>query len=101
MDKVQSRLNLARDLGATHIIDTSSFPLLTNDLTTAIRAIVPLGTNANFDTTGVIPLIEVGVQTLHPKGQMILIGTVNGSMKLDLGMLLSVRFAQKNLEWLH
>ncbi|CAO2651388.1 Nn.00g039580.m01.CDS01 [Neocucurbitaria sp. VM-36] len=87
VDKVQSRLELARELGATHVIDTSNFPSLTIDLITAIKEILPLGTNATFDTTGIIPLIEAGVQSLHPKGQMILIGTVNGSMKLDLGIM--------------
>ncbi|KAJ4363388.1 hypothetical protein N0V83_009681 [Neocucurbitaria cava] len=91
VDKIQSRLDLAKDLGATHVLDTSNFPSLTSDLTAAIREIAPSGTNATFDTTGVIPLIEVGVRALHANGQMILIGTVNGSMMLDLGMLLNVR----------
>lgn len=94
MDRVQSRLDLAKELGATHLIDTSSLPSLTSDLTAAIREIVPLGTNATFDTTGVIPLIDAGVQTLHPKGQMILIGMVTGSLNVDLGMLLNVRRAK-------
>lgn len=57
----------------------------------AIREIVPAGTNANFDTTGVFPIIDAGVQSLHQKGQMILIGIVQGSMNIDIGALLNVR----------
>ncbi|KAF1847645.1 NAD(P)-binding protein [Cucurbitaria berberidis CBS 394.84] len=90
VDRVQSRLDLAREIGATHVIDTSNLPSLAADLNTAIREIVPLGTNANFDTTGVVPIIDGGLQSLHSKGQMILIGIVNGkSMDLDLGLLLN------------
>jgi Zn-dependent alcohol dehydrogenase len=88
---VQSRLTLAQELGATDVIDTSSLSSLAMDLGNAIREIVPQGTNANFDTTGVIPIIDAGVQSLHPKGQMVLIGIVDGHMNIDLGKIMTVR----------
>jgi Zn-dependent alcohol dehydrogenase len=90
VDRIESRLNLARELGATHVIDTSNCPSLTVDLAKAIRDIVPQGTNASFDMTGVIPIIDAGVQSLHPKGQMILIGIVDGKMSVDMGSMLAV-----------
>lgn len=90
VDRVKSRLDLARELGATHVIDTSNLPSLTADLAKAIRDIVPAGTNANFDTTGVFPIIDAGIQSLQAKGQMILIGIVAGSMNVDLGAMLNV-----------
>lgn len=98
VDRVQSRLDLAKELGATHIIDTTNFTSPASDLATAIREIAPRGTNANFDTTGVVALIEAGVQTLHPKGQMVLIGILDGKkMELDLGPILSVCILQRYL----
>lgn len=91
VDRVQSRLTLAKEMGATHVIDTSSFKDVTADLPTAIREIVPMGANAIFDTTGVVPLIAGAVKALHSKGQIILIGIVDGkTMDLDLGQLLNV-----------
>ncbi|KAH7381430.1 hypothetical protein DE146DRAFT_670584 [Phaeosphaeria sp. MPI-PUGE-AT-0046c] len=89
VDRVQSRLDLARELGATHCIDTSSFDSLTVDLVRAIRDVVPSGTNASFDTTGMKAIIDAGIQCLHQKGQMVLIGIVDGSISVDLGALLT------------
>lgn len=92
VDRVKSRLDLARELGATHTIDTSNLPSLTTDLVAAIKEIVPRGTNANFETTGVVPIVDAGVRSLHLKGQMILISILNGkTMELDLGFLMAVR----------
>jgi Zn-dependent alcohol dehydrogenase len=95
VDKVKSRLDLARDLGATHVIDTSNFASLAADLTKAIQDIAPKGTIANFDTTGVIPIIDAGVQSLGTKGQLILIGIVYGEMSVDIGKMLTVGFQKK------
>ncbi|KAH3981109.1 hypothetical protein HBI56_053370 [Parastagonospora nodorum] len=89
VDRVESRLQLAKELGATHVIDTSNFPSLTVDLAKAIRDIAPQGTNASFDMTGVIPIIDAGLQSLHPKGEMVLIGIVDGKMSVDMGAMLA------------
>lgn len=92
VDRVQSRLQLARELGATHVIDTANLPSLTTDLIAAIRAIAPTGTNATFDTTGVKPIIDAGAQTLQAKGQLVLVGIVEGTMNIDVGLLMAVSF---------
>lgn len=114
VDRIPSRLSLALELGATHVIDTSTLPSLTNDLVAAIRAIAPGGTNATFDTTGVKPIIDAGCQALGAKGQMVLIGIVEGGMNIDLGSLMSFghnirgcvegnaqpnKFVPKMIEW--
>lgn len=79
-------------MGATHVIDTSNFKDVATELPAAIRGVAPKGANAVFETTGVVPLIAAAVPALHPKGQIILIGIVNGkTMEIDLGALLSVR----------
>ena len=91
VDRIQSRLNLAKEMGATHVIDTSDFKDLAADLPAAVREIASKGVNAVFDTTGVVPLIAAAIPALHAKGQIILIGIVNGkTMDLDLGALLNV-----------
>jgi Zn-dependent alcohol dehydrogenase len=91
VDRVQSRLTLAKEMGATHTIDTSNFKDVSTELSKAVREVVPRGADAVFDTTGVVPLIAGGVKALHCKGQIILIGIVNGkTMDLDLEQLLNV-----------
>jgi Zn-dependent alcohol dehydrogenase len=87
----ETRLELARELGATHVINTADFSSLAVDLAKAIKEIAPGGTNANFDTLGVIPIIDAGVKFLHPKGQMILIGMVDGRLSLDSSPMMTVR----------
>ncbi|KAF1354267.1 NAD(P)-binding protein [Lizonia empirigonia] len=63
---------------------------VTADLPTAVREIVPMDANAIFDTTGVVPLIAGAVKALHSRGQITLIGIVDGkTMDLDLGQLLN------------
>ncbi|KAF2029886.1 GroES-like protein [Setomelanomma holmii] len=101
VDRVKSRLDLAREMGATHVIDPSNLPSLTSDLVKAIRDIVPKGTNFNFDTTGVLPLIDAGVQSLHQMGQMILIGIVSGQLGVNLGTILAVDDFEKALHDMH
>ena len=53
IDRVESRLELARSLGATDVIDTGDG----RDLGAAIRAIVPHGVDYVVDAAGVPPLI--------------------------------------------
>ncbi|KAL1648926.1 hypothetical protein SLS61_006657 [Didymella pomorum] len=91
VDRVQSRLDLVKEMGATHIIDTSKFQDVGTELPAAIKEIAPKGANAVFDTTGVVPLIAAAVRALQPRGQIILIGIVNGkTMDLDLGAILNI-----------
>lgn len=85
VDRVQSRLDIAKECGATHTINTSSFTDLKTDLDKTIKEIVPLGTNFNVDTTGVLPIIEAGVSSIQAGGQLILIGGMN-DLKLEIDL---------------
>jgi Zn-dependent alcohol dehydrogenase len=56
----------------------------------AIKEIVPLGTNFNIDTTGVLPIIKAGVSSIQAGGQLILIGIMSGlKLEVDLSDLLA------------
>jgi aryl-alcohol dehydrogenase len=66
VDRVESRLALARTLGATHAIDTSKSP----DLAAAILAIVPRGADYIVDTAGVPVLIGAAMGGLARLGTL-------------------------------
>ncbi|KAF1989883.1 putative alcohol dehydrogenase [Aulographum hederae CBS 113979] len=78
VDRVASRLKLAKELGATHAIDTSAFAAGDlSALVTAIREITPenLGADIVIDTTGVMPLVQAGIEAAAPLGRIIQVGT--------------------------
>ncbi|KAJ5783177.1 alcohol dehydrogenase [Penicillium paradoxum] len=72
VDKVKSRLQLAKALGATHTIDTSDagYPTLGD----AVRSLVPTGASIAIDTTGVPSIIEQSIQSTQARGKTVLIG---------------------------
>ena len=69
VEPVAARRALGRDLGATHAIDP-----LAGDVTAAIRAILPDGTDFAFDTSGRIDAIEAAMAALAPRGMIGLVG---------------------------
>ncbi|CAI7646041.1 unnamed protein product [Penicillium manginii] len=72
VDRVKSRLEIAKSLGATHIIDTSDSAFTT--LYEAVRRLIPLGASVAIETTGVPTIIEQSVQATTPRGRFIQIG---------------------------
>lgn len=70
VDLVDEKLQLAKSLGATHIIDTSTGL----DLNTAIREKFPNGVDYIIDTTGVAKLLQASVQALSHEGTLALVG---------------------------
>lgn len=64
------RRELAREFGATHVID----PLAEDDLAAAIRAIVPEGADYALDTTGRPDTIASLIGSLAPRGLLGLVG---------------------------
>lgn len=82
MDRVQSRLELARTLGATHTIDTSEEDFTTLD--NAVHGLIPAGVSIAVDTTGVPSLIEQSIQSTHARGKMVLIGAPPWDYKLGI-----------------
>ncbi|KAL4867809.1 hypothetical protein BDV12DRAFT_170621 [Aspergillus spectabilis] len=72
VDKVEARLQLARDLGATHTINTGSLGSAT--LKDAVWSIRPGGVSAVIDTTGVPSLLEESFHCTEKRGKFIFIG---------------------------
>ena len=65
-----SRRALARELGATHVID----PVETPDLAAAVRAILPQGVDHAFDTTGLPAVQSASLSALASKGVLGIVG---------------------------
>ncbi|KAJ0418347.1 chaperonin 10-like protein [Aspergillus carlsbadensis] len=74
VDKVESRLQVANDLGATHTINTGS--LVVAALKNAVENICPGGVSTVIDTTGVPNLIEESFQCAEKRGKLVFIGVV-------------------------
>jgi aryl-alcohol dehydrogenase len=69
VDRVASRLSLARELGATHAIDAGSV-----DVVAEIMAIAPQGVDFSLDTTGRPEVIPDAVRVLRGGGTCGLVG---------------------------
>ncbi|WP_224401712.1 NAD(P)-dependent alcohol dehydrogenase [Pseudonocardia sp. ICBG1034] len=65
VDVEQTRLDLARELGATHVVDAGRV----DDLSAALRAVVPRGTDFALDTSGRTQNLTAGVDALAPMGR--------------------------------
>lgn len=65
-----ARRALAKELGATHVID----PAAEADLAAAVRAIAPLGVDYAFDTTGRPEILTATMGCLAPKGVFAIVG---------------------------
>jgi Zn-dependent alcohol dehydrogenase len=75
IDRHQSRLALAKELGATHVVRVDPGANL-SDVTEAVKAVTSgLGTNITLDTTGVPALIAEGVKMTAFKGKVLQVGT--------------------------
>ncbi|WP_426168552.1 NAD(P)-dependent alcohol dehydrogenase [Sandarakinorhabdus sp. DWP1-3-1] len=85
VDRNPARLDLARELGATHTILADG-----RDVTAAIRAILPDGIDHIVDTTGVGPVIRAGVEALASRGQLAMLAVTppGTEITIDPNMLL-------------
>lgn len=91
MDRSQSRLALASQLGATHTIDTTPAGF---DMTQAVRKLCPQGITVVVDTTGVGKLIEGGLQSASNRGKLVLIAPPQSpeyKLSIDLAQFITVR----------
>jgi aryl-alcohol dehydrogenase len=82
-----ARRALALELGATHVID----PSVSTDLAAAVRAILPLGVDYAFDTTGRPDILAAIMSALAPKGVLGVVGIPPPGATLpgDLGNVLT------------
>jgi aryl-alcohol dehydrogenase len=81
------RRALALELGATHVID----PMAETDLAAAVRAIVAIGVDYAFDTTGRPDTLNATMACLGPKGVFGIVGIppAGTPMPGDLGTVLT------------
>lgn len=79
VDRVASRLKLAKELGATHIIDTSEG---LDHLAENVNNITSTGVRCIIDTTGVAPLLDQALRCLAIGGTLLLIASVPESVKM-------------------
>ncbi|KAL4902017.1 hypothetical protein BDW74DRAFT_187025 [Aspergillus multicolor] len=75
IDRYQSRLDLAKELGATHVVHVAEGMGL-DEVTAAVKEITGgLGTNITLDTTGFPALIAEGIKMTAFKGKILQVGT--------------------------
>jgi aryl-alcohol dehydrogenase len=78
VDIHDSRLELAKELGATHALNGSQV-----DVVKEIKNITNGGTNYAIDTTGVPPVVRQCLQALRPLGKAAIVG-VTPEMNIDV-----------------
>lgn len=90
VDIVDSKLQVASDVGASHTINTNQF----QDLNDGIRSKFANGVDKIIDATGVIPVLNDAVKALAHGGTLALVGVPppNRSLQVDaLDVLLSCK----------
>ncbi|KAF9880812.1 hypothetical protein CkaCkLH20_01854 [Colletotrichum karsti] len=70
IDIVSSRLELAKELGATHTINSKDFP----DMVKEIQRVTDGGPTFAMDCTGVLKVIEDTIACVRPLGTAVLVG---------------------------
>lgn len=81
-DLHDSRLELAEDFGATHLINSGS-----KDLIEEVRKITGSTVDFAFDCTGVIPVIEQIAETVGMMGTLVLVGGAPAEARFSLDHL--------------
>lgn len=85
IDRIASRLELAKSFGATHGINTS---FLTEGLTKEIENITGgTGTTITVDATGVVSLIQEGLEFTANQGKFILLGVPPMDAGLEISLV--------------
>ncbi|MDB5715003.1 MAG: alcohol dehydrogenase [Sphingomonadales bacterium] len=81
VDRVASRLELALELGATHVVNAA-----TEDVTAAVRAATGDGVDAALDTTGRADVISMALHALRQRGKLAVVATSDaaGEHKIEL-----------------
>lgn len=79
VDVHDSRLEKARELGATHTINGKN----TKDVVEKIREITGGGTHYALDTTGISPVVKQALQGLRARGELAVVG-IGSDFEMDL-----------------
>jgi aryl-alcohol dehydrogenase len=80
IDLHRTRLDLARELGATDVIDAAG--LSGAEIAERVRALSDGGTHTALDTTGVASIVASGVAALRPQGTLGMVSATRGDIVL-------------------
>lgn len=93
MDRIKARLELAKDLGASHTLDTSDSSFTTLD--EATRTLFAEGVSLVIETTGVPGLIEQGIQSTAARGKVVLVGVPPSNYTLSVKVIEHINVSLK------
>lgn len=83
VDIVDSKLELATSLGATHTLNTKRVP----DLAEGLKEMFPEGVDNILDTTGVVPLLQSSIAALGHEGTLVFVGVAPATGTLTINPL--------------
>lgn len=83
VDLIDSRLNLAKNFGATHIINAAKL----NPKKEIIKILQEEKLNVFIDNTGIPEVIELGYELIESKGRLILVGVPRYDKKIEIKSL--------------
>ncbi len=84
IDRVQSRLDLAKEFGATHVIDGSKLPE-GKELGDVVREYSEgVGSTVTVDTTGNPGLIKAGMEFTRNRGKVVQVGSPPFDFKMEI-----------------
>lgn len=85
INRIENKLRLAEELGATHLINNEKCP---SGLPRAVRdARLGSGSSITIDTTGVLPIIQQALDMTSVLGKMVLLGMSRASVEIDITKL--------------
>jgi aryl-alcohol dehydrogenase len=79
IDRVEARLALARELGATHTINSGA-----DDVLAALRRIRPAGVDYTFETTANMKMLRLATDALAPRGVCGFVGGIPAGTEVTL-----------------
>jgi len=80
VDRHRSRLDLALELGATHVVDSTGLPV--GEIANQVKGIAMGGTDTALDTTGAPCVVAAAVAALRAQGTLGLAAAVAGPIEL-------------------
>ena len=83
IDLVDERLKLAEEMGATHIINSKR----DIDVVKTIKDLTGGGANFAVDCTGVVPMIEMLIECIGPRGVAATVGVPPPDRKIQIDPL--------------
>lgn len=85
VDVIETRLALAKELGATDVIQARTTQGAT-DVVAAIRAITGYGVDFSLETTGLLPVVRQAIDALAPRGTCGILGASPAGSELAINL---------------